>query len=75
MSWGEGDYEYKLLAKGKSWLALAKAELPNARKFQAELKSWRESLPVLGSGLLELPFNSFVSELHYLVTGQSAERP
>ena len=34
---GEGDFMYRILAKGRSWLKLALAQLPNAHIFIAEL--------------------------------------
>jgi len=35
-----GDYEYKLLVHGESWLKLANDKLHNSRKFYDELRSW-----------------------------------
>ena len=41
---GNGDYEYKLLPRGRSWLRVAERNLPNFRTFIAELEAWQSTL-------------------------------
>jgi hypothetical protein len=66
---GEGDYMYQLLAKGRSWLKLALAQLPNARLFTKELETWQKNgmYPSRFAEFRALPFNEFVVGLHELV--------
>jgi hypothetical protein len=66
---GEGDFAYRILAKGRSWLKLALAQLPNAPTFSRELENWQTK--VMYQSRFEqfraLPFNEFVAGLHELV--------
>ncbi len=66
---GEGDYMYQLLAKGRSWLKLALAQLPNAHIFTKELETWQSEImyPVRFEEYRTLPFNDFILRLHELV--------
>ncbi|MFC1906925.1 hypothetical protein ACFLW8_02415 [Chloroflexota bacterium] len=41
---GNGDYEYKLLSRGTSWLKVAERNLPNFRTFISELEDWQSTL-------------------------------
>lgn len=41
---GQGDYEYILLSRGRDWLRLAEARLPNYKLFISELKAWQATL-------------------------------
>ncbi|MFC1984197.1 hypothetical protein ACFLVO_04225 [Chloroflexota bacterium] len=63
---GEGDYMYQLLAKGRSWLNLALAQLPNAHIFIKELDTWQSEImyPARFEEYMVLPFNEFVVRLH-----------
>jgi len=69
VSIGEGDYMYRLLSKGRSWLSLALEYLPNANKFIEELEFWQRE--IINQARFEeyrtLPFNEFVARLHELV--------
>ena len=71
---GEGDYMYQLLVKGRSWLKLALAQLPNAHIFIAELEKW-QTITVYPARFEEyraLPFNEFVAGLHELVKANNS---
>lgn len=64
LQFGKGDYEYKLLARGKSWLRLAEANLPNYELFIRELTAWRASLTAKSiEGYMSLGFLPFVNAL------------
>ena len=39
---GSGTYEYRLLARGRSWLEVARRDLPMASQFEAELRAWHK---------------------------------
>ena len=41
---GKGDYEYILLSRGRDWLRLAEAKLPNYKLFISELEAWQATL-------------------------------
>lgn len=71
---GEGDYMYQLLAKGRSWLKLALAQLPNAHIFMEELNTWRSVTmsPDRFQEYRDLPFSRFVAGLHELVRTNSS---
>lgn len=71
---GEGDYMYQLLAKGRSWLKLALAQLPNAHIFTAELEKWQTITmhPARFEEYRALPFNEFVARLHELVKANNS---
>ena len=66
---GEGDYMYRLLAKGRSWLNIAITQLPNAHIFIEELERWQDKImyPERYEEFLTLPFYDFVARLHELV--------
>ena len=61
---GQGDYMYRLLAKGKSWLALALMQLPNANIFKHELERWQIHIAPEWNEYMALPFEDFVKRLH-----------
>jgi len=71
---GEGDYMYQLLAKGRSWLKLALAQLPNAQTFTTELETWQREVmhPTRFKEYRVLPFNEFVAGLHELVKANNS---
>lgn len=73
---GEGDYMYQLSAKGKSWLKLALAQLPNANIFVKELETWQKDVmvPAVFSEYRSLPFNDFVARLHGLVKANNGPK-
>jgi len=41
---GNGDFEYKLLSRGKTWLRVAERNLPNFQLFISELEAWQSTL-------------------------------
>ena len=66
LAFGQGDYEYKLLTKGKTWLKLAAGNLPNFPAFRQEQKAWQELVESSFTHLLSLGFVYFVEELRGL---------
>jgi hypothetical protein len=72
---GEGDYSYRLLARGRSWLQLALSQLPNAPIFIEELSYWqREVIADKFARMRGLKFKNFVSELHALVQANRSSK-
>ena len=73
---GEGDYMYRLLAKGRSWLELALVQLPNANLFITELQTWQHDImyPARYEAYRKLPFDEFVSRLHELVKAHDSHK-
>lgn len=73
---GEGDYMYQLLPKGRSWLKLALAQLPNAHLFIAELQTWQRDVmsPARYQEYSKMPFDDFVEKLHKLVKSQARKK-
>jgi hypothetical protein len=71
---GEGDYMYQLLAKGRSWLKLALAQLPNAHVFTTELQTWQRDVmyPAKYEEYRALSFTDFVARLHELVKANNS---
>ncbi|MDD5702931.1 MAG: hypothetical protein PHU23_12880, partial [Dehalococcoidales bacterium] len=63
---GEGDFQYRLLPHGRSWLNLAVDNLPNTPMFLNELKTWQNEIMPSDrfSEFMTLPFNVFVTRLH-----------
>lgn len=41
---GTGDYEYRLLSRGRDWLEVARRDLPAAKRFEAELRQWQVTI-------------------------------
>ena len=73
---GEGDYMYQILTKGRSWLKLALAQLPNARIFTTELQTWQRDVmyPARYEEYRVLSFNDFVAQLHELVKANNSPK-
>ena len=65
---GEGDFMYKLLSRGASWLELAKRHLPNAEALLYELEYWQTEVITseLYAELLSEHFAPFVARIHKL---------
>ena len=61
---GQGDYMYRLLVKGKSWLDLAIEQLPNANLFKQELEQWQIHIAPRWDEYMTLPFEDFIKRLH-----------
>ena len=57
---GLGDYEYHVLEKAYTWLALARTELPNAKLFLSELSEWQEAIQPDFDKMMALPFTKFI---------------
>ena len=61
---GRGDYQYKLMARGKGWLKVAEANLPNFKLFMGELAAWQATLDSATiQRYLDMGFLPFVSSL------------
>lgn len=67
-TYGLGDYEYKLQARGREWLAIARAELPNYGRFISELMAWQAHIRPKWTEFMAMPFHKFVDSLHEAVT-------
>ena len=65
---GEGDFQYKILSKGRSWQKLALEHLPNALIFIEELNRWQHSISQEKyEQMLQLKFKDFVAELNRMI--------
>lgn len=70
---GQGDYEYQLLKRGKSWLKAGQEELPAAKQFDNELKAWWTLLKPHIEELMNGKFNDavrFLDENYERALGQ-----
>ncbi len=67
---------YQLLVKGRTWLELALAQLPNASTFTTELQTWQRDVmyPARYEEYRALPFNDFVTQLHELVKANNSPK-
>ncbi len=62
---GSGTFQYRLLARGKGWLEVARRDLPMASQFEAELKAWQKYIK---PQILELMAGKFKNVLEALNT-------
>jgi hypothetical protein len=67
---------YQLIAKGRKWLELARAQLSMAPDFTRELEAWQRDVmyPARYDEYRGLPFNQFVIGLHSLVKANNSPK-
>jgi len=61
---GEGTYKYRLLARGKGWLEVARRDLPAASQFDDELRSWQRYIVPLIPELMAGKFKNVLEVLN-----------
>ena len=65
---GQGDFQYKILVRGRSWQKLALEYLPNAPIFIEDLNRWQHSISQEKyEQMLKLKFKDFVAELNRMI--------
>jgi len=68
---GVGTYEYRLEARGRGWLEVARRDLPMASQFDAELRAWQRYIVPL---IPELMAGKFKNVLEVLNTSNMKQK-